>query len=297
MTDVYVISVVLNDKAGLERTAESVLGQAGVTPHWVIADGGSTDGSSSLAAHLQEVHAHVTLLRGPDSGIYHGMNRALEVVPDEALVWFLNAGDFFLSEHSVAVAVERTPTKGWSGGPMVLLGESGVIHDITAVPSLASLHGRPGIHLPAQPSILMAKSLYLDVGPFREDLRFASDGVLYQNLAKRVLPAVHREPLVGFTLGGRSSKHFRKTLMEFWGAGYRPRGWATRIVDRDAGQARTWMRGMKLKLSSTDRRWSKAAMGSGLPFQHWGGHPDEGYELRCCLTMGRPLASIEGESG
>jgi hypothetical protein len=296
MTDIYIISVVLDDVVGLRRTAKSILGQTDTTPYWIIADGGSTDGSAAMAKQLQERYERVFFLGGPDRGIYHGMNRAVKMVPDTALVWFLNAGDFFLSQHSVAKARAATPATGWSGGPMVLVGESGAIHDITSVPSLAPSHHRPGIQLPAQPTILMAKTLFEVAGPFREDLRFASDGVLYQNLAKVIPPAVRQEPLVGFTLGGRSSRHFRQTLLEFWSAGYRPSSRATRIADRDVGQARTWVRGMKLKLSAPVQRLSTPRAAEGLPFEHWSEHNNSGRDLNCCLTMGQGLPALGMES-
>ena len=296
MTQVYIISVVLNDQAGLARTAQSVLGQVDSDITWVIADGGSIDGSISLAEHLEANHARVILLRGPDQGIYHGMNRALAVVPDDALVWFLNAGDILLSEHSVSKAVEITPQAGWSGGPMVLVGESGAIHDITSVPTLAASRGRPGLHLPAQPTILMAKELYGQGAPFREDLRYASDGVFYQGVAQQLLPVVRQEPLVAFTLGGRSSRHYRQTLLEFWSAGFRPRRISARLRDRDLGQFRTWMRAMKLDLLQRVRSGGSPGMAAELPFDHWTDHRRTGPGLECCLRMGRGLVGLEGRS-
>lgn len=294
MTDVYIISVVLNDKVGLARTAASVLGQVGISIHWVIADGGSSDGSVELATRLERRANNVALLRGPDKGIYHGMNRALNVVPEDAQVWFLNAGDFFLSSRSVVSAAERTPAEGWSGGPMVLVSSLGQIHDITETPSLRSYPHRPGLHLPAQPTVLMAKSLFSEIGLFREDLRLASDGILYQRLAVAVSPVVYQDPLVAFTLGGRSSRHFRQTLLEFWGAGYRPSGIGTQIWERDVGQARTWMRGMKLGYVQRFQRLQKSTRDECFSFEHWEGHPTQGANLRCCIEMGQHLFAHKG---
>lgn len=285
---VSVITVVLNDLDGLRRTAQSVVAQDTVESDWVIADGGSTDGSVEYALHLARHHSNIRFLPGPDRGIYDGMNRALSTVPDNHLVWFLNSGDFFLSRKSLRVAYDATPPDGWSGGPMVLVHANGKVHRVSEVPSLLSSARNPGIQIPAQPTVLAAKSLYVRLGTFREDLRFASDGVLLQEFARNERPTIIETPLVAFVLGGRSSVNFRETLNEYWLAGYRPKNWKDRFKDREIGQLKTWIRSSQVGSVNQYVRWTRnySTRLVAPDFPHWAHHRQIPRDLSCCINMG-----------
>ncbi len=64
---------------------------------------------SSAPISLGDKHAKrakLKIIEGPDSGIYHGMNRGLENVTTR-FVWFLNSGDVFLKNFDLDKALER----------------------------------------------------------------------------------------------------------------------------------------------------------------------------------------------
>ena len=103
--DVSVITVVRNDRDGLQRTAASVLAQRGCTLEYVVVDGASDDGT------LEEIEALGNAITRwesrPDNGIYDAMNRgaALATAP---WVLYLNAGDTFATTDAVARLYEAT---------------------------------------------------------------------------------------------------------------------------------------------------------------------------------------------
>lgn len=286
MMAITIVTVVLDDVLGLNRTAASIMGQHAADLDWVIADGGSTDGSLELAQSLSREWSCIRVLEGPDSGIYSGMNRALLSIDEERYVWFLNAGDFLLSDRSIATAVTELGRSPWIGGPMALVQPTGGLHEVTAVPDGRPLHIRPGRSIPAQPTVIAARSMFSKYGFFREDLRLASDGILLQNFAREVPLRTYSQPLVGFVLGGRSSQNFRQTIEEYWSAGYRPRRSIDRIRDREIGQLKTWLRGT---LAS---RWPRKVHGrldahgqQDIVFPHWTHHRAQAGDLSCCLSM------------
>jgi len=86
-----IITVTLNDLAGLQRTLVSLAGQsASQFEQWVI-DGGSTDGTDEwLARHQPAWKFH--FLSEKDDGVYDAMNKGTAHATGE-YVWFLNAGD------------------------------------------------------------------------------------------------------------------------------------------------------------------------------------------------------------
>ena len=91
-----IVIVSLNPGKKLAKTVKSVLRQEYGNFEIIIKDGGSTDGSlpedvpaegACLAAD-----SRVRIFRGPDRGIYDGMNQALPEINGD-YVLFLNCGD------------------------------------------------------------------------------------------------------------------------------------------------------------------------------------------------------------
>lgn len=87
-----IITVNLNNKAGLQRTIDSVVSQSFRDFEWIIIDGGSVDGSRELIekySHYLSYH-----VCEPDNGIYNAMNKGAIMAKGEYLE-FLNSGDVF----------------------------------------------------------------------------------------------------------------------------------------------------------------------------------------------------------
>jgi glycosyltransferase involved in cell wall biosynthesis len=97
-----VITVVLNDPEGLERTLTSLEAQTWADWECVVVDGGSKDRT------LAVLHAHAdTVTRSvsePDLGIYHAMNKGLDFADTEWLL-FMNAGDEFADPEVLSAAM------------------------------------------------------------------------------------------------------------------------------------------------------------------------------------------------
>ena len=94
-----IVSLSMNNPEELNRTLTSISVQTEV-PHRVLV----LDGSDSryqpvvkaIAKHFNAYYRWET-----PRGIYHAMNTALAVVPDQSYVWFLNSGDWLSSRTSV----------------------------------------------------------------------------------------------------------------------------------------------------------------------------------------------------
>ena len=91
-----IVTVCKNAAEVLESTITSVIGQKGVDFEYLILDGASTDHTVDIIKKFQK---HISFwVSEPDSGIYPAMNKALTKAKGE-WVYFLNAGDIFLSSH------------------------------------------------------------------------------------------------------------------------------------------------------------------------------------------------------
>lgn len=110
-----IITINYNNKAGLEKTIESVMSQTwrSLTPspspegegspwEWIIIDGGSTDGSKEVIEELSKnPNSNISYwCSEPDKGIYNAMNKGIAKAKGEYLQ-FLNSGDCLLDKNVI----------------------------------------------------------------------------------------------------------------------------------------------------------------------------------------------------
>ena len=93
-----IVTINLNNVAGLHETIISVLNQSSADLEYIIIDGGSTDGSAELIKEYSDrIYYWVS---EPDSGIYNAMNKGIRKASGEYLL-FLNSGDALASDNIV----------------------------------------------------------------------------------------------------------------------------------------------------------------------------------------------------
>jgi len=105
-----IITVVLNDALGLERTAGSILKQVFDDFEWLVIDGGSHDGTLDVLNQYKILSPEV--VSEPDFGVYDAMNKGIELSTGEYLI-FMNAGDTFTGSDvlgCLAQYVESQPS-------------------------------------------------------------------------------------------------------------------------------------------------------------------------------------------
>jgi glycosyltransferase involved in cell wall biosynthesis len=87
-----IITVNLNNKAGLLKTVESVVSQTFTGYEHILIDGVSTDGSLEVL-HTYNKHFSAAIVE-KDRGIYDAMNKGIAKAKGKYLL-FLNSGDYF----------------------------------------------------------------------------------------------------------------------------------------------------------------------------------------------------------
>ena len=98
-----IITVNLNNRDGLRKTAESVVSQTYKDYEWIVIDGGSTDGSREL---IEQYAEHISYwVSEPDKGIYNAMNKGILKAQGEYCL-FLNSGDYFTDGNSLQKAFD-----------------------------------------------------------------------------------------------------------------------------------------------------------------------------------------------
>lgn len=91
---ISIITINYNDKAGLQKTFDSVFSQTFTDYEFIVVDGGSKDGSKALIEAHQNKITH--WLSEKDNGVFHAMNKGIRLSSAEFLI-FMNSGDIFNS--------------------------------------------------------------------------------------------------------------------------------------------------------------------------------------------------------
>jgi glycosyltransferase involved in cell wall biosynthesis len=99
-----VITINYNNKLGLKKTIESVVGQSFDNYEYIVIDGDSNDGSKEV---IEDFKKDITYwVSEPDSGIYNAMNTGIRASNGDYLL-FLNSGDVLFSSNILGEASKR----------------------------------------------------------------------------------------------------------------------------------------------------------------------------------------------
>lgn len=85
-----IITINYNNRAGLQKTVDSVKSQTCKDFEWIVIDGGSTDGCKELIEQYQDAITY--WCSEPDRGIFNAMNKGVKHASGDYCL-FLNSGD------------------------------------------------------------------------------------------------------------------------------------------------------------------------------------------------------------
>jgi glycosyltransferase involved in cell wall biosynthesis len=180
---VSIITPSFNQSRYLEQTILSILEQDYPNVEYLIADGGSTDGSLEIIRRYADRLAW--WVSEPDRGQTDAINKGFSHAGGEILAW-LNSDDTYLpGAISQAVdALQHNPEAGMVYGDANLIDENGqIIGKFPARQTDYRRLRRGYVHIPQQASFFRA-SLWKQVGPLDPTFYFAMDYDLWVRLAR-----------------------------------------------------------------------------------------------------------------
>ncbi len=132
MISFTIITCTYNAGGVLKRTLDSVLSQTYGNMEHLIIDGASSDSTLSLVDDYKKEDAEcsskhiIRVVSEKDGGLYYAMNKAIDMVDKDYLV-FLNAGDIFSSNDTLQRIAESVPLN--EEMPAVLYGDTDIVDD------------------------------------------------------------------------------------------------------------------------------------------------------------------------
>lgn len=172
----------------------------------LIMDGGSRQETIRVGNEFVQ-GANDLLISMRDHGPYDAMNRAIKLVGDDDLVWFVNAGDYLLDPTVVPDVLQWTSRDEfvWGYGPVVVVdgGRKRKVPKQWPYTLFNHAIGRTPI---CHQTVVARASALKAVGCF--DLRFpiAADFKLLLRLGKSWAPQTWPRPIVAYSSGGLSDR-------------------------------------------------------------------------------------------
>jgi len=170
-----IITVNLNNVAGLRKTIESVVSQTSHDFEYIVIDGGSTDGSIEV---IKEYTSNITYwVSETDIGIYQAMNKGIRAAKGE-YCQFLNSGDWLAALDVIEKMLNSLPDCSVFYGNMLKQLPTGkIFQDTSGQGKLTMLTFYKGTinHSPA----FIKRSLFDKYGLYDETLRIVSDWKWY----------------------------------------------------------------------------------------------------------------------
>lgn len=215
-----IITINFNNRAGLQKTIDSVISQTFKDFEWIIIDGGSTDGSKEL---IEQYDKYITYwVSEPDKGIYNAMNKGIKVAKGEYL-YFLNSGDYIASYNVLSRVFKYNFQTDIINGNLIIISDSirrdyGIHSDYISCFDL--IKGNLN-----HPSTFIKKRLFDLYGLYDESLKIVSDWkfFLYTIVIRGCSVKYVNEDIACFTMGGISNTSLElvkeernKVLSEFF---------------------------------------------------------------------------------
>jgi glycosyltransferase involved in cell wall biosynthesis len=171
-----IITPSFNQDSFIERTLSSVLDQCYENLEYLVVDGGSTDGSVDIIRRYEDRLAW--WVSEPDDGQTDALNKALRRATGD-VVAYINSDDVYLpgAFDTAMAALEAHPEASWVVGACRFEGTAGFTAEVwRPTPPTGPRHwwllGPWGV---PQPSCFWRRSVFDDLGPFREDLHLVFD--------------------------------------------------------------------------------------------------------------------------
>jgi glycosyltransferase involved in cell wall biosynthesis len=203
---VSVVTVCWNDLENVQRTVDSLARQT-ARHGWehLLIDGASKDGTAEWYQSAGFAFPHAVISE-PDNGLFDAMNKSLDAVKGEYVV-FMNAGDCFADENALGRVLSRLDSGlawGYSLARVVDSNGRRVRPNVGTIPYSRVKHLFGGATLCHQ-AVIMKVDLLREFGGFDLRMGDVADYHLLIKAASRLAPRTWPEIDVNYLEGGRSA--------------------------------------------------------------------------------------------
>lgn len=204
-----IITVILNDPDGFQRTAESIVRQTNTNFEWIVIDGASEFKTIRVIESYRHSIDH--LVSEPDEGIYDAMMKGARLASGQ-YINFMNAGDCFACDHVLA-SIAVLPKADLIYGQTYWMPQPGIRTLYKNRPIQDIWQGNPFSHQ----SVFCRTAFVKELG-FRKSLKIVADYDFYLRALERGATSLGTNFVIAEVDGrGLSARAFyRRTFERFF---------------------------------------------------------------------------------
>ncbi|MBT2559668.1 glycosyltransferase [Pedobacter sp. ISL-68] len=165
-----IITINYNNKAGLQKTIQSVVSQTWQDFEFIVIDGNSLDGSKDVLNTYSSFFSYY--VSEPDSGIYNAMNKGIKISTGDYLM-FLNSGDSLI-DNTILEKLNAELNGQYDIYYGDILHIDGIKKEIRTFPEKLNFAFFYEQNISHQASFIKAK-LFKDIFLYNENLKIVAD--------------------------------------------------------------------------------------------------------------------------
>ena len=165
-----IITINYNNKAGLQKTIQSVVSQTWQDFEFIVIDGNSSDGSKDVLYTYASFFSYY--VSEPDSGIYNAMNKGIKISTGDYLM-FLNSGDSLI-DNTILEKLNAELNGQYDIYYGDILHIDGIKKEIRTFPKKLNFAFFYEQNISHQASFIKAK-LFKDIFLYNENLKIVAD--------------------------------------------------------------------------------------------------------------------------
>ncbi len=214
---ISIITVVWNNINTINDTINSVLSQNYKNIEYIVIDGGSTDGTLSLLNSKRDQLS--ILVSESDEGIYHAMNKGIELAKGD-VIGFLNSDDFYFNNEVISKVAREFNNDPFLEAHYADLLYVDQINTSKVIRYFKSSKFQQGLFLkgwcPPHPTFFVHKSIYKKFGNFNLNYNLASDvDIMMRFLEKYKIKSLYTPEIwVKMRMGGVSNKNLKNIWLQ-----------------------------------------------------------------------------------
>lgn len=213
MIKLSVITINYNNKSGLEKTIQSVIGQEELDFEYIVIDGGSNDGSKEIIERYQEKITY--WVSEKDTGIYHAQNKGIKAASGKFLL-FLNSGDYLYTNTVLKNVIAELDDTAIIYGDIIMKSDNGKEKTEILPEHMDAFHLM--VSTIWHPGAFIQKKVFENFGYYDESFKIAADYAFFvKNILIHKLTTKHLRLIISvFEMNGVSTdpKHFDAMLQE-----------------------------------------------------------------------------------
>ena len=208
---ISIITISFNSENSILQTLQSVKNQLYKDYEYVLIDGGSKDGTLTIAKEQDHISKIVS---EPDNGIYDAINKGIKNSTGE-IIGFLNSDDTFYDENSlkhIADAFDKDTDCVF--GDLIYTDKNEKVRRVWKGSEFIKRSFLKG-WMPAHPTFYCRRSVYEKLGLYNESFKIAGDFELMlrflekHNIRSKYIPRT----LVNMKVGGASNNGLKSKLV------------------------------------------------------------------------------------